>query len=119
MTDDEIINAFMGYPYNIKAYPDQIEYSKSWNWLIPVVEKIESLDLKESMYSWEGYEGNTEYNFNGIEVEISGNSCSIWIHLQLDPMTLIVDSKCDSKKEATYKSVVEFIKYYNNLINKN
>lgn len=39
---NKLINAFMGYPYNMTdtGYPNEELYHTSWDWLMPVVEKI-------------------------------------------------------------------------------
>jgi|688.fasta_scaffold00011_262 hypothetical protein len=99
---------------------DELEYHKSWDWLIPVVEKIESLDLKEYGYKWEGIDGETEYNNGSICVEIEQNRCWIYMNLQLDPFHTFNEKthrqKFDTKIEAVYAAVVEFIEYYNILI---
>lgn len=99
---------------------DELEYHKSWDWLMPVVEKIESLDLKEYGYQWEGIDGETMYNNGSIYVEIERNHCYIWVDLSLDPPHTINKKtyyiKYDTKIEAVYAAVVEFIEYYNILI---
>ncbi len=86
---------------------DDLEYHSSWDWLMPVVEKIESLD------------GGEHGNFG---VHITSNSCNIqgsnlWKTLQgkstfpvymSDPNAIL-----DTKIESTWYNVVEFIKWYN------
>ena len=98
---------------------DELEYHKSWDWLMPVVEKIESLDLKEYGYIWKGIDGETEYNNQGIHVEIERNQCWIYMDLQLDPPHYFnektYNTKFPTKIEATYAAVVEFIEYYNTI----
>ncbi len=69
---------------NISKYS---KYSKDWNWLMQVVEKIESLD----------------YN-----ITIQYKNCYIDIDKDLQIYTF---SK--SKIEAVYNACVEFIKWYN------
>jgi hypothetical protein len=64
--------------------PIDLKYNSEWNWLMPVVEKIESLEF-------------------GIEVV--GNYCKvIGANIQCSQPT---------KLQATYKAVIEFIKWYN------
>ena len=98
---------------------DELEYHKSWDWLMPVVEKIESLDLSEYGYQWEGIDGETEYNNQSIHVEIERNKCWIYMNLQLDPPHYFnektYNTKFPTKIEATYAAVVEFIEYYNTI----
>jgi len=87
-------------------------YHKSWDWLMPVVEKIESLDLQEWFYKWDDG-GRIRYNFMCVNVWIEFNRCYIDIDLELDPAKNITSQKCKTKLEATYQAVVEFIKWYN------
>lgn len=93
----------------LKGIPvEQLRYHKDWNWLIPVVEKIESIYSEHH-----GYFG----------VHISSNSCSIQgtkLHLAIeknskygyvymsDPNAIL-----ETKLESTYYNVVAFIKWYN------
>jgi hypothetical protein len=105
---------------NHGEYLTNLKYHESWDWLMPVVEKIESLDLKEYGYQWEGIDGETEYNNGSICVEIEQDRCWIYMNLQLDPFHTFNEKsrgiRFPSKLEATYAAVVEFIEYYNNLI---
>lgn len=83
------------------------------------MEKIEDLDLSPYFYSWPGLEGEEYNNFRFIEVDISRNCCTIYIDLELDPPKLcggLYGLSEDTKLQNTYKAVVEFINYYNNLI---
>jgi hypothetical protein len=59
-------------------------FNSSWDALIQVVDKIESLDLSEWFYSWVS-EGETRSNFMNIEVEIGYNKCYVECNLELDP----------------------------------
>lgn len=74
---------------NIKEDVNSFKFHSSWDWLMPVVEKIESV---------------------GVTVEIEGHNCMI---------SDITDSEYhqyvahDSKINAVYVSVVAFIKWYN------
>ena len=94
-----------------------LRFDTSWDWLIPVIEKIESLDLSEWMYKWEGMDGETNYNFEGISVEIENTRCWIYINLSLDPYWTINEKtfniKHETKLKAVYEAVVEFIEWYN------
>jgi hypothetical protein len=97
MSDNELIAEFMGFPLTKKSRTfsgtgHDIEipfmrwkYHESWDWLMPVVEKIEH----------EGY-----------EVDIYKNCCEI-------PTGDMIRTVEASKIEATHKAVVEFIKWYN------
>jgi len=147
MTSEEILEGnkliaeFMGYGYyphmegetlpgwrKEKAHPKvsgtylgrvhkDLAYHRSWEWLMTAVEKIENLDLSKEMYSWEGEDGETEYNFEGISVEIENKSCWIYVNLQLDPGFTInpksFDEKYPTKIEATFRAVCEFVEWFN------
>lgn len=89
-----------------------LKLHKSWDWLIPVVEKIENLNLKEFFYKW-NEEEKTIYNFMSTCVDISYNYCNIYVELELDPPYEISSVTLDSKIEAVYKAVVNFINWYN------
>lgn len=97
-------------------------YKYHWNRLMPVVEKIESLDLKEYGYKWKGIDGETEYNNDSICVEIEQKNCWIYMNLSLDPMHTLnpisYQKEYDTKIEATFEAVVEFIEHYNIIISK-
>jgi hypothetical protein len=77
------------YPAPVKVYIKDgrtvhyLKYHSSWEWLMPVVEKI------EHTYAY--------VNIKGCHVKIS----------------TLVDVNAPTKLEAVYKAVVEFIKWYN------
>ena len=78
-------------------------YNTSWEWLMPVVEKIEDF-----------------HNINGSELEFQLVSYEDEVKIiakHLDKKwEIIVEISADGsgKKANTYEAVVEFIKYYNN-----
>ena len=95
---NKLIAEFMGYPkHKIDFVGKRLNfenskhntYHKDWNWLIEVVEKIESL---------------------GYRMEIVKHICRIY----LSNKETIVISENTPKIEAVYNAVVEFIKWYNN-----
>ena len=65
---------------------DELQFQTSWDWLMPVVEKIEDMGCEVVM--------------TNAECTISGNDC-------------YVESIGKSRREATYNAVVEFINEYN------
>ena len=69
-------------PYNTK-----LQFHSNWNWLMKVVEKIESIQ-----------------NSDDYEIDIFGNCCSIGLD---------IESVGKSKIEATFKAVVKFIESQN------
>tara|TARA_R110000803_G_scaffold34150_1_gene74734 strand:+ start:154 stop:486 length:333 start_codon:yes stop_codon:yes gene_type:complete len=108
MNDNKIIADFMGLPkvpcligtnegivtegYNhpivdVPITPRGMQYKYSWDWLMPVVEKIEELDCFSYM------------------VEIRQGMCFI------DGLGIEVQG--DTKLIATYKAVLQFINQYN------
>ena len=78
--------------------PWEMNYHTSWNGLMPVVEKIE--------------------NIGQSVVEIFKNHCCIkgvLYDIDSDRMVLRYDetTHSDNKIQATYKAVIQFIKWYN------
>ena len=70
------------------------KFHTSWDWLMPVIENIESL---------------------GYEVQIRNTDCIIFQLLDTIKYKPIVDiSSRNGKKDSTYKAVIEFIKNQNN-----
>ena len=107
------LNHGIGAPEAFEGYKSMIvqkaKYHTSWDWLMPVVEKIESIRHPE--YGW-------------FQVSVQGNSCSIqsehlWKVLQGHPnktykaYTSDPDAIFPTKIESTWYVVVEFIKWYN------
>jgi hypothetical protein len=95
-TDNELIAEFMGSPVNYeydRPYPSKkrvkviLKYDTSWDWLMPVVEKISELP---NVYSVEIH----------IDATVRISSDSLFENLGGDI-------------ESCYKTVVEFIKWYN------
>lgn len=108
--NNKLIAEFMGLPtevfkpsgkvnYYFKEYNSgswyeahELSYNVSWDWLMPVVDKIESLrDENGNAYRFTIDMGNAQ--IEGTNIEIVGGSC---------------------KLDTTYQAVVEFIKDQNN-----
>ena len=111
-SDNELIAEFMGNRKLVTRddgmwiiggqgmlMPNNFEYDTSWDWLMPVVEKIESIgDFQISIYtSWKGLNEK-----DGAACRITGSGLAFGI--------LHAHGK---RIDMTYKSVVEFIKWYN------
>lgn len=78
------------------SFENLFEFHSSWDWLMLVVEKIES--LKHPVY-------------------ISSNNCQIYEKTSWGENNgWHIDSYGKNKLEATYLAVVEFIKWHNKLI---
>lgn len=73
-----------------------LKFNTSWNWLMPVIDKIESFtdDLNQCRYN--------------VEIE-QCFVCIIDNHNSED----IIELDADKKIDAVYQAVVEFIKFYN------
>lgn len=70
-----------------------MKYATSWDWLMPVVEKIESTELQNSFFPCIKIVGNAVAFDTGGDYIYHKNSAS--------------------KIENVYKAVVDFIKFYN------
>jgi hypothetical protein len=71
-----------------------LHYNDAWNWLIPVVEKIENLPYIS-------------------QFDITKTRVYIAFKLKYDRDSIIQEYQGKPKIEAAYKAVVEFIKWYN------
>jgi hypothetical protein len=118
-TDNELIAEFMDTPVyqtyaDVQAVPiddlkpyflaDQIKYDTSWDWLMPVVEKIQepeiSADAKRILRE-------------PAEVTIFYKNCQIEYSDDDNEYSPPNGVKGETKIEAVYKAVVDFIKWYN------
>ena len=77
--------------------PDEMKYHKSWDWLMPVVEKIEDIECKETSTDLVGY--------HLYDIEIRQNVTTIH--------GTNIEETAGYKLFNTYNAVVEFIKEYN------
>ena len=77
---------------------DSLQYHASWDWIMPVVEKIESIG-----YCYNRYDADVCIDRQGGDT-IIGNPID---------ETTIRPSRCLTMHEKTYQVVVEFIKWYN------
>lgn len=108
LNGNKLIAEFMGFlkPYgdvyqccfnniNITTNGEYIRFHKSWDWLMPVVEKIEN--LKSPVY-------------------IHSNCCTIYekVNFNTDKGDLFIESYNDNKLLAVYDTVIKYIKWYNN-----
>ncbi len=94
----------------------EMKYHSSWDWLMPVVSKIESISQKDTIELRDNHNTNIEWQFS---VEIQNNQCMI--HRDCTPQYYGTetdflkryDCRNTSKILSVYESVVEFIKWYN------
>ena len=76
---------------------EEMKFHSSWDWLMPVVEKIETFIFEDDEY----------YNFHIL------GGCSVYV-ISSHGNELIYSDKEQSKLECLWIAVVEFIKWYNN-----
>lgn len=76
----------------------KLKYHSSWDWLMPVVEKIEKVELPENVV---------------IEVGIWANQCEIGTVHQTKETFMIAGSTGKDKISFVFEAVVEFINWYN------
>ncbi len=81
---------------------DDLEYHKSWDWLMPVVEKIEEITIEDN---------NMTIKSHRFLVEIVLGSCEIYDSVS---SSVVGSGDYGNKLDSTYNAVVEFIKWYNN-----
>lgn len=74
-------------------FAEDLQYHSDWNWLMPVVEKIEHIENADFV------------------VYINVECCKITARETYPNLVIIETAK--TKIEATYKAIVEFIKWYN------
>ncbi len=131
MENNKLIAEFMGMEYDKETdrwydkeaklpepYHKYIPFHYSWDWLMPVVEKIEMMLVPfPEKYRKIGRLKNVTKASVWFQIiyddkaEFLGWSFSV----ALDPTGIIKedDTRYKTKIEATYKAVVEFIKWYN------
>lgn len=127
---NKLIAEFMGIEFSnngqncnhpfIKApWPpiEALQYHKSWDWLMPVVEKIESISVMGTQWTVLDDNSNVEWNFM---VKIEGKQCMIsrcaYDGCEEDFLKLYDCRNYKSEKKQidfVYNALVEFIKWYN------
>jgi len=95
-----------------------LKYHCSWDWLMPVVEKIETttwkfpLNLNELTLKRNLSFANV-FIFQSFDSRIEFIGWSVFLELEGTGLRFGSYEKSQSKIEATYFAVVEFIKWYN------
>jgi hypothetical protein len=85
-----------------------LTYHSDWNWLMEVVEKIESLE--KPITNNPNLVGKNE----DYEVHIQGKHVKIYAHGEVTKEVVdLRSSESNSKIEAVYNACIEFIKWYN------
>jgi len=90
-------------------------FHNSWNWIMPVVEKIESMECVHFFSMMKTYAGINVQNASGDRHLIeSCKTVTESMNLPHRPeATKTYTKQMNSKLEAVYYCVVEFIKWYN------
>lgn len=101
MSDHQEYDMLLGSYVNFYN-PDNMKFNTSWNWLMPVVEKIETLETE----------------FDGkFRVEITHHTCVITGNKSLfsEQWEKVYDVSIshDSKIKAVYDAVIQFITWWN------
>ena len=93
MENNKVIAEFMGLNIDKGVQADymqhELKYHRSWDWLMPVICKIESM---------------------GCEVVHRVGDCIVYKIDEKENYRCIIDIQGINKLESTYKAVVEFIK---------
>jgi hypothetical protein len=120
-TDNELIAEFMGYErsrevwdegehaYTMKipqawnkwVTPSKMQYSTSWDWIMPVVGKIEKMEFEVDVQSQMQTVDDDMYTIWHQDCTIS------------DGVKTYAHAYSRQKLTAVYMAVVEFIKWYN------
>lgn len=104
--NNKMIAEFMGLNIDNGVQSDYMEhelkYHEDWNWLMPVVDKIESIDEELEVFG-----GN--FIKVSYSVQIENTSVTIWKHSDRFDSKRIIEINGNTKREATYKAVIEFI----------
>lgn len=87
------------------GFEEFFQFHKSWDWLMPVVDKIELLNHNVLIYN--GYVLiNTYHDWFECNPEVIENRYT-------DKNMFEINNYGENKLETTYLSVIEFIKWYN------
>jgi len=90
-------SGIMNYYHDGAWYEEhELSYEKSWGWLMPVVDKIECTTIDNN---------DNSDNFFNVMIEVF--ECNI------NGGNICICENGNTKLEATYKAVVEFIKQLN------
>ena len=117
--NNKIIAEFMGWEIKNYSTPisdivtpygqlteTQLKFNSDWNWLMEVVEKIESLEDTERFEITNSGVNITHYQTKEVKFIYNGYHTN-------KGMYLLTEKAVDTKIEAVYMAVVEFIKWYN------
>lgn len=109
--NNKLIAEFMDVPHLYSTVRvETLKYNTDWNWLMEVVEKIESLKPIEflSGRNWIGFDVRIYKTFN-----TQTNYCTIKYLKESGDMTISNGFSKKNKIQAVYNACLEFIKWYN------
>ena len=102
----DIISLKIGFTtvedYKDEFWTEDVKFHKSWNWLMPVVEKIELLGASTDIHYFAGTKKNSTGWF-GTSILGYSVGLSNYDHT----------NQYKSKIESVYNAVIHFIKWYN------
>ncbi len=81
----------------INGFASIAKYNEDWNWLMPVVERIEGLLYED---------------FTPVYVEMHGTWCEIKVTCTIQAHAPTIQFRCNTKKESVHKAVSKFAKWY-------
>ena len=90
--------AFGDEQFSSKLQDFELGFNSDWNWLMVVVEKIESLEIFDRMGRFNINTKNFDENYTSFITDKDED---------------FIQCEGDTKIEAVYNAVVEFIKWYN------
>ena len=120
MENNKLIAKFMGYSQPHPDYPSTTYWYKQgkepltillfdtdWNWLMAVVEKLESMEIEVRM--------NSHFNTTLKHTLYQTQICYDLKHKNCEPTHLYLsyNNVYKNRKDSIYNAVVEFIKWYN------
>lgn len=94
-TTSNLIPECEDYKSGTRVPDEKLEFHSNWQWLMPVVEKIEALGYRVSIERW-------------LVQILEENSTDIF-----GLINAMAEKETDTKINLTVKAVVEFIQYYN------
>ena len=105
LENNKLIADFMGVKQHrfdgLTKIEKVLKYHTDWNWLMAVVEKIETMSNNDQFYIIVEYDNRDE--FKGW----------IWRIDRFVKTLKVNDNRIKTKIEATYNACLEFIKWYN------